>query len=80
MHNANNLQDASGLIARKPKEIMRIFARNIQFGYKDGLSTIDEIVKIEHHIDHADARAGILLINTPHSIGAVNGTLLRPTL
>ena len=46
---ANYIQNRSGLITRKLTKIIRILARNNQFGHKEGISTIDAIIKIEQY-------------------------------
>ena len=70
----------TGLITRNLAKIMNIAARNNQFGYKDGISTIGAIVKIEQYVGHAITGAELLLMCLPKAYGAVARTLLRTTI
>ena len=65
-----------GLITRKLTNIMHILARNNQFGYKEGVSTIDAIIKVEQYIGNANRNAKILLMVLSKAFGAINRTLL----
>ena len=43
---------------------MHILTRNNQFGYKEGISTIDAIIKVEQYIENANRNAKNL-VNGP---------------
>ena len=69
-----------GLITRKLTKIMHILTRNNQFVYKEGISTIDAIIKIEQYVGNANRDAKILLMGISKAFGAMNRTLLWPPL
>ena len=69
-----------GLITRKLTNITHILTRNNQFGYKEGISTIDAIIKIEHYVERANRDAKILPMGLSKAFGAINRTLLWATL
>ena len=70
----------SGLIERKLTKITHILTRNNPFGYKEGVSTIDAIIKIEEYIEHANSDAEILLMGISEDFDTINRTLLWATL
>ena len=51
-----------------------------QFGYKEGVSTIDAIIKIEPYVEHSDRDAEILPMCRPKAFDTLNRTLLWATL
>ena len=69
-----------GLITRTLIKIAHILSRNIQFGYKEGISTIGAIIKIGQYIERANRDADILMMGRPKAFGAINKTLLWTTL
>jgi len=70
----------SGLITRKLTKITHIITSNNQYGYKEGVSTIDAIIKVEQYIKRTDRRAKILLMGLSKAFGAINRTILWATL
>ena len=65
-----------GLITRKLTKIMRIITRNSQYGYKEGVSTIDAIMKVEQYIKQTRNKAKILLMRLSKAFEAINRTIL----
>ena len=59
---------------------MHIVTSNNQYGYKEGVSTADAIVKVEQYIHQAGNKAKILLMDLSKAFGAINRTLLWTTL
>ena len=68
------------MIARKLTKIIHILTRNDQYGYKEGISTIAAIIKIDQYIGHANRDAEILLMGLSNAFGAINRTLLWATV
>ena len=69
-----------GLVTRKLTKIAHILTRNNQLGYKEGISTIDAIIRVEQYIESANRDAKILLMGISKAFGAINRTLLWTTL
>ena len=67
-------------IARKLSKITHILARNFRFGYKEGVSTTDAIIKTERYVEHANRDAEILLMGRPKAFDTVNSTLIWTAL
>ena len=59
---------------------MHILLRNRQFGYKESISAIDAIVKVEQYIEHGRRDAVILPMSPTNASDAINRTLLWTTL
>ena len=78
--NANHIKIWSGLITRKLTKIAHILTRENQFGYKEGISTIDDIIKFEQYIENANRDAKILRMGLSKAFGAINRTPLWSTL
>ena len=70
----------SGQITRKLTKIAHILTSNNQFGYKEGISTIDAIINVEQYIENANREAGILLTDLFKAFGSIDRTLLWATL
>ena len=70
----------SGLITRKLTKIMHIITSNNQYGYKEGVSTIDAIIKVEQYIKQTDKKAKILLMDLSKAFDTINRTILWTTL
>ena len=70
----------TGVVARKLTKIMRIMARNNQYGFKEGISTIDAIIKIDQYVERPNREAKILLMDLAKAFGTINRTLLLATL
>ena len=68
------------VITRKLTKIMQIPTRNNQFAYKEGISMIAAIVKVEKYIENASRDAKILLMDLSKAVDTINRTLLRTTL
>ena len=60
--------------------ILHLLTSNNQYGYKQGLSTIDAIIKIEHYIQNSDNQTKILLMDLSKAFDTVNRTQLWTTL
>lgn len=58
---------------------MHIPTRNIQCGYKEGISAIDSIIQIDHYIEHANRDARMLLMYFPNACDAIKRALLCTT-
>ena len=54
MRNADHLQDTVRTDRKKLTKITHILTSNNQYGYRDGISTIDEISTEEQYIDQAE--------------------------
>ena len=77
IHNAKTIYKIwHGLIARKLTKITHILTRNNQYGYKEGISTIDAIIKIEQYIEHDNRDAKILPMDFSEAFGTINRTTL----
>jgi hypothetical protein len=59
---------------------MHIITSNNQFGYKEGVSTADAIIKVDQYIKHAGNNAKILLMGLSKAFDTINRTLLWTTL
>ena len=68
------------VITRKLTNIAQILKRNNQFGYKEGTSTIDAIITIEHYVEHAKYEAEILPMGAHRAFDTINRTILWATL
>ena len=64
----------SGLITRKRTKIMHILTSNNQYGYKEGISTTDAIIKVDQHIEQADGKAKVLM-DLSKAFDTINRTL-----
>ena len=53
---------------------------NNQYGYKQGLSTLDAIQKIEQYIQESEKGPRILRMDLPKAFDAINRTQLWTTL
>ena len=80
MHRANHMQNTGRTYNKKITKTTHMLTRNNQFGYKEGISTIDEITMVELYIEHAIRGAKIILMCLPNALEAINRTLLRETL
>ena len=60
--------------------ILHLLTSTNQFGYKNGLSTIDAIVKIEHPLQAGTQSAKIILIDLAKAFDCVNRSTLWATL
>ena len=60
--------------------IAHILTRNNQYGYKEGISTTDAIIKVEQYIEQTDRKAKVLLMGLSKAFGAINRTLLWAAL
>ena len=70
----------SGLIARKLTKIMHIITRSNQYGYKEGISTTDAIIKVEQYIEQEDDKEKVLLMGLSKAFGKIHRALLWTTL
>ena len=70
----------TGLITRKLPKITHILTISNQFGFKEGISTSDAIIKVEQYIENANRNAKILLMGLSKAFGATNRTLLWTTI
>ena len=70
----------AGLIARKLTNLMHIPTRRNQFGYKDGISKIDDIIKVDQYKEHANRDAKISPMGLSKAFGAIDRTPQRGTL
>ena len=61
-------------------QIQHLMAGLTQYGYKQGLSAIDAILKIEQYIREGTKGAQILLMGLSKAFGAINRTKLWTTL
>ena len=59
---------------------MHIITRVNQFVYKEGISTIDAIIKIDQYIEQANQGTKILLMGRPMAFDALNRTMLWAAL
>ena len=59
---------------------MRILTSNNQYGYKEGISTTDTIVKVEQYAEQADNKEKVLLMGLSKALGASDRTLFWTTL
>ena len=59
---------------------MHIITSNNQYGYKEGVSTADAIIKVEQYIQQTGNKAKILLMDLPKAFGAINRAILWTTL
>ena len=80
MPNADNIQNMAKLIAGKLIQILHLMTGHTQYGYKQGLSTLDAILKIEQYIPEETKGAQILLMDLSKSFDAINRTQLWTTL
>ena len=55
---------------------MHILTINNQYGYKEGISTVGALAKVDPYIEQADRRAKILLMDLSKAFGAINRPLL----
>ena len=62
IHRANNIQDMVSTDRRKLTKIMHILKRNNQYGYKEGVSETDAVVKVGKYIEQADNKENVLLM------------------
>ena len=60
-----------GLIARKLTKITHILTSNNQYGFKEGISTTDEITKAGRYVEQADNKSKILLMDLHKAFGAI---------
>jgi len=68
------------LITRRLEKILHIVTPINQYGYKENVSTIDAIVKIEQYIEHNSTTQNILLTGLSKAFDTVNRTILWETL
>ena len=68
------------LLTRRLAKILHLLTGTNQYGYKQGLSTIDALYKIENYIQESNKEAQILLMDLPKAFGAINRTQLCTTL
>lgn len=68
------------LIAQRLAKILRILTSNNQYGYKNNVSTIDAIVKIEQYIGQNKDTQNILLMDLAKAFDAVSRKILWGTL
>ena len=68
------------LQTQRLSHIMHLLTSNIQYGYKNGLSAIDAILKIEHAIHTGPKDTKIILMGLSKDFDCVNHTLLRAAL
>ena len=70
----------SQLIAKKLAKILHIITNNKQYGYKEGISTIDAIIKTEDHIINKTHTSQIPLMDLSESFDTVNRPLMWAAL
>ena len=70
----------SGQIARKLKKITHILTSDNQYGYEEGISTTDAIIKVEQYIEQADNKEKVLLMGQSKAFDTINRKLLWTTL
>ena len=80
MPHANNLQNMVRTYRKKTNKIMHIITGNNQFGYKEGVSTADAIIKVEQYIKNTSKNAKIVLMDLSKAFDTINRTLLWTTL
>ena len=80
MHNASIYKLCPGLMARRLAKIAHVLTRSNQFGYKEGISTIDAIRKIARYIVHANRDAGALRMGLSKAFDTINRAPLWMTL
>ena len=59
---------------------MHILTSNNQYGYKEGISTTDAVIKVEQYVGQAGNKEKVLLMDLPEAFGTINRTLLWTTL
>ena len=59
---------------------MHIITSNNQFGYKEGVSTADAIIKVEQYIKYDGSNDKILLMDLSKAFGSINRTIRWATL
>ena len=70
----------SGLSARKLTKIMHILPSNNKYGYEEGISTTDAIMKAEKYIEQEDKKGKVPVMDLSKAFGTINRTLLWATL
>ena len=80
MHNANNIQDMVWTDRKKTNQDTHILTCNNQYGYKEGISTIDAIIKVAQYVEQADGNAELLLNDISEDFDTINRTPLWTTL
>jgi len=68
------------LIARRLSKILHLLTGTNQYGYKQGLSTIDALYKVENYIQESNKDAQIILMGLTKAFGTINRTQLWTTL
>ena len=69
-----------GPIARKLTKISHILTRNNRYGYKEGISTIGAIIKVEQYIEQEERKDKVLLMGPSEAFGTINRAMLWETL
>ena len=80
MHNANNIKIWSIATTRRIARILHLLTGIDQYVYKQGLSTLDSIQKIEQYIRENNKNAQILLTDIAKAFDTINRTKLWATL
>ena len=70
----------SQLIAQKLAKILHLIANKTQYGYKERISTIDAIIKLEDQLQKSTKQSHIVLMDLTKAFGAINRTILRTAL
>ena len=76
MHATSNLQEMEQHPTIKTRQILPIVTGDDQYGYKEGLSTIDAIVGIENYARTSNEIRQIILLDIKKAFGAVSRTAL----
>ena len=69
-----------GLTRGELAKIAHILTSRKQYGFIEGISTTDAIVKVEQYIEQTDCEERVLLIDLSKAFGATSRTLPRTTL
>ena len=61
-------------------EVIHLLTNRIQYGYKHGISTMGEIIKLEQYLIHGTEGFHILLMDMSKAFDTINRTQLRTVL